>query len=48
MRDVTIVVLAKYQEVFKSFLDSVSKFVNNYPVVLVRDGKEDSSGRSRN
>src|ERR1700740_2609081 len=40
VKPVTIVVLAKYKEVFQPFYDSVQRFAVGIPVVLVRDGDE--------
>lgn len=39
-RKVTIVVLAKYKEIFQGFVDSVEKYAKNTPKLLVADGKE--------
>src|ERR1035441_10610787 len=38
MNNVTIVVLARYAEVFKGFYDSAQKFLPDYQKILVRDG----------
>lgn len=39
-KPVTIVVLAKYKEIFKPFLESVSKYAQEIQRVLVADGEE--------
>lgn len=43
-RPVTVVVLTKYREVFKPFVNSVIKFTSQYPLVVVTDGGVEFTG----
>jgi hypothetical protein len=39
-REVTVVVLGKYADIFAGFKESAERFLGNYPRILVRDGNE--------